>query len=422
MLLMLFLLMMRIPITMALALPAIIGIVYLKGWTPLMGVIDQVVWVNGQNYTFSTIPMFVLMGDFLFVSGIASELFDTFRAWFGRIRGGMAMATIAASAVFAASSGSSLATTGTMGTITSKEMLKAGYKKTFSAGSIVAGGTLGILIPPSTVMIIYGMLSGASVGKLLVAGILPGILLTILYIITILIVTIVDPASAPKGEKHTWKEKIVSLRSTGWIIVLFIIVIGGMYAGFFSPTEAAGFGAVGAFIMALVRRKLGWKKLIEALAETLKNVGFLFAITLSAFIFNYFLVVTELPSLIVHAIQTAGLPVGFTFILIVIMYFILGCCMDTLSIQIITIPLMLPVLELLHFDVVWFGVIIVIMIEMALITPPVGANCFVLNGVAPEYKLETIFKGAIIYVIPILITVTLLYFFPQIALYLPGKM
>lgn len=414
--------MLRVPIAMALAIPGFLGVLYLKGWTPLATAIESVVWSNSFNYTFSTIPMFVLMGEFLFLSGISSELFTTFRAWFGKLRGGLAMATIGASAGFAAASGSSLATTGTMGVVTSKEMLKANYNKSFAGGSIVAGGTLGILIPPSTMFIIYGMLTGESVGKLLIAGIIPGILLTTLFIVTIAIAVKVQPGLAPIGEHSSWKDRFLSLKNTIWVFALFALVIGGMYLGWFSPTEAASIGALGAFIIALIRKKMNWSKLLESLALTLQTTGFLFAIALSAFIINYFLVISGVPNLLVTTIADSGLSPGAVFFLLIIMFLILGAFMDSLSIIVVTVPILIPVLQALGFDLIWFGVICVLVVEMALITPPVGGNCFVLKGVAPQFKIEEIFKGALIFVIPILVLIGLIYFIPEIATYLPNKM
>jgi C4-dicarboxylate transporter, DctM subunit len=416
------LMVLRVPIAIAMGVPALVGIIYIKGAVTLSAAIESIVWTHSTSYALSTIPMFILMGELLFVAGITNELFTTFRAWFGRLRGGMGMATIAASAGFAAASGSSIATTGTMGVITSKEMLQAGYAKTLTGGSIVAGGTLGILIPPSTILILYGMLTGESIGKLLIAGIFPGILLTLLFILTIAISVKINPNLAPLGESSTWKERIYSLRHTVWIIVLFAVVIGGMYLGWFSPTEAAGIGALGALIIALIRKKMTWRHLILVFTNTLKTTGFLFAIVLGSFVLNYFLVITRLPNLIATFITDSGLSPGVIFLLIIIMYLILGAIMDSLSMIVITIPILLPIIQGLGFDLIWFGIIIVLVVEAGLITPPVGMNCFVLNGVAPELKIEEIFKGALRFVIPILVLVTLLYFIPEIVLYLPSKM
>ncbi len=412
----------RVPIAIAMAVPAFIGILYVREWKVLSTAIETIVWDHSFNYTLSTIPMFVLMGELLFVSGVSQELFATFRYWFGKLRGGLAMAAIGASAIFAAASGSSLATTGTMGVISSKEMLEQKYNKALIGGSIVAGGTLGILIPPSTIFIIYGMLTEQSIGKLLIAGIIPGIILTTLYILTVAVAVKIRPDLAPKGEGSSWKERIVSLRHTGWILVLFIVVIGGMYVGLFSPTEAAGIGAFGAFIIALARRKLTFQKFVESMNRTLRTTGFLFAIILAAFILNYFLAITRVPLLLANFLADTTMPPLLILCSIVVLYVLLGAVMDSLAMIVVTIPIILPVIQALGYDLIWFGVLIVIVVEMALISPPVGMNCFVLNGVAPQLRLEEIFKGALWFMIPLLVMITLLIAFPEIALFLPNRM
>lgn len=412
----------RVPIAISMAIPAFIGIIYLRDVKVLFTAIETIVWNHSFSYTLVTIPMFVLMGEFLFVSGISSELFTVFRNWFGKFRGGLALGTIGASAVFAAASGSSLATTGTMGVIASKEMKDAGYASTLASGSIVAGGTLGILIPPSTMFIIYGMMTEQSIGKLLIAGIVPGILLTLLFMLTVYISVLFNPKLAPKGETTSWRDRFTSLRHVMWILVLFALVIGGMYAGWFSPTEAAGVGAFGAFAISLIRRKLSWNTLIEAMLRTLRTTGFLFAIMLSAFILNYFMAITKLPMILADFLTGLNLSSGAIFFLIVLMYIALGAVMDTFAMIVVTIPIVLPLVQALGFDLIWFGVIIVLVVEMALISPPIGMNCFVLKGVVDDLELSDIFKGALRFMIPILALIVLLYFFPDIALFLPNRM
>lgn len=422
-LLMFLLMFLRVPISIAMVTPAFLGIIYLRGWDVLTTAVETIVWTHSFSYTMSTIPMFVLMGELLFVAGISGELFTTFRAWFGRLRGGLGIATVTSSAVFAAASGSSLATTATMGVISSKEMLNSGYDKTLTAGSILAGGTLGILIPPSTTFIIYGMLTEQSIGQLLIAGIFPGILLMTLYCITIFVSVLIQPKLAPTTfEKGSWKERFVSLKSTIWILLLFIIVIGGMYLGLFNPTEAAGIGAFATFIIALIRKKLTFHALIEAMSSTLKTTGFLFAIIIMAFILNYFFTITRIPLLLADFFSDLSLPKVLTFALIILMYILLGAIMDALAMIVITIPIVLPIMQALGFDLIWFGVIVVVVIELAMISPPVGMNSFVLNGTVKELSLEVIFKGAFRFMIPILILIVLLYLFPEIALFLPSKM
>ncbi|WP_284035537.1 TRAP transporter large permease [Neobacillus sp. 114] len=413
----------RLPIAIAMAIPAFIGIVYLKEWETLKTAVETIVWDHSFSYTLSTIPMFVLMGELLYVCGISTELFGTFRAWLSRMRGGLGMATVGSSALFAAASGSSLANTATMGIIASKEMLHYGYNKSFVGGTIVAGGTLGPLIPPSTLFIIYGMMTEQSIGQLLIAGLVPGLILMVLFMITIYIAALIKSDLAPIiKEKVSWKERIISLKTTGWILVLFGIVIGGMYMGYFNPTEAAGIGAFATLIIALIRKKLTFQKFVGAMSSTLKTTGFLFAIIIMAFLLNYFFTITKLPLFLANSLNGLSLPPAALFAIIVIMYIILGAIMDALAMVVITIPIILPLIHGMGMDLIWFGVIIVLLIELAMITPPVGMNCFVLKGAAPELSLEEIFKGALLFTVPILVLIVILYLFPDIAIYLPSKM
>lgn len=413
----------KIPIAISMVIPAIIGITYLKGWDTLMSAVETIILDHSFSYTLSTIPMFVLMGELLFICGISGELFYTFRVWLGRLKGGLAMATVGSSAMFAAASGSSIANTATMGTISSKEMLNTGYDKTLTSGSIVAGGTLGVLIPPSTLFILYGMMTEQSIGQLLVAGIIPGIVLMLLYMLTIYIMVLFKPHLAPTvSETVSFRERFDALKSTFPIIVLFGIVIGGMYLGWFNATEAAGVGATVTLIIALVRRKLTVKSFLEAASSTLKTTGFLFAIIIMAFILNYFLTITKLPLLLAQFLNGLELPHFILFAIIIVMYIILGAVMDSLAMVVVTLPIILPLINMMDMDLIWFGVIIVLVMEIAMISPPIGLNCFVLRGAAPDLSLNNIFKGAMIFMIPILVLIVILYLFPDMALYLPNKM
>ena len=413
----------RVPIAISMVIPTFLGILYLRDWNTLTTAVETIIWDHSFSYTLTTIPMFVLMGELLFICGISGELFSTFRAWLGRLRGGLAMATIGSSAMFAAASGSSLANTATMGVIASKEMLDSGYSKTLTGGSIVAGGTLGVLIPPSTLFIIYGMMTEQSIGQLLVAGIIPGILLMLLYLLTVYIVTLIKPAMAPSLRVNiSWKEKFSSLKSTIWIIILFAIVVGGMYVGWFNPTEAAGIGASVTLIIALIRRRLTFKTFIQALSSTLKTTGFLFAIIIMAFLLNFFLTITRIPFLLADFLNGLALPDFALFGVIILMYILLGAVMDSLAMVVVTLPIILPLVLSMDLNLIWFGVIVVLVMELAMISPPIGMNCFVLKGAAPELSLEDIFKGAAIFMIPILLLIVVLYLFPEIALYLPNNM
>lgn len=412
----------RVPLSVAMGVPAILGIIYLRGWETTLSTVETIVWSNSFSYTLTTIPLFIFMGQFLHSAGLTKELFNTFRKWFGKIRGGLALATVGSSALLAAASGSSVATTGTMGVVAPKEMLKSGYNKTLAGGSVIAGGSLGILIPPSTSFILYGMLTDQSIGKLFTAGLLPGIILMIFYMIAVLVIVKLKPDFAPGFEQSTWSEKLKSLKNTIWILILFLVVIGGIYLGWFSPTEASGIGAIGAFLIALVRKKLTFKNFKEATFETVRTTGFLFAVLLSAFLLNYVLVITRLPNILGDVISSSSLSPTMIFILLILMYLVLGAIMDTTAMIVVTIPIILPLVEMMGWDLIWFGVIIVLLIEMALMSPPIGINCFVLDGVAKDLKLGNIFKGAMIFAIPILVLIAVLYIMPNIALYLPNTM
>lgn len=421
--LMFILMFLKIPIAISMVVPAIIGITYLKGWGTLTSAVETIIFDHSYSYTLSTIPMFVLMGELLFICGISGELFYAFRVWLGRLKGGLAMATVGSSAMFAAASGSSIANTATMGTISSKEMLNAGYNKVLTSGSIVAGGTLGVLIPPSTLFILYGMMTEQSIGQLLVAGIVPGILLMFLYMLTIYIMVLFKPHLAPTmKEKISIKERFKALITTLPILILFAIVVGGMYLGWFNATEAAGVGATTTLIIALFRRKLNFKSFLAAASSTLKTTGFLFAIIIMAFILNYFLTITKIPLLLAQFLNGLTLPHFVLFAIIILMYIILGAVMDSLAMVVVTLPIILPLIEMMDMDLIWFGVIIVLVMEIAMISPPIGLNCFVLKGAAPDLSLNHIFKGAMIFMVPIVLLIIILYLFPDLALYLPSKM
>ncbi|PWA10748.1 TRAP transporter large permease [Pueribacillus theae] len=412
----------RVPIAIAMMVPAIIGIYYIRGWDAVSTSLHTIVWNQTSSYTLATIPMFILMGQLLYISGISSELFNMFRVWTGSLRGGLGIATVGASAIFSAASGSSLANTGTMGVVASKEMLNSGYDKSLSAGAIIAGGTLGILIPPSTAFIVYGLITEVSIGKLLIAGIIPGIILALLYMITIYVSVLIKPQFGPAVEKTSWKEKFSSFKSIYSIALLFILVIGGMYFGLFTPTEAAGVGAFGALVIGLIRRRITLKSFITALNSTLTTTSFIFAIVVGAFILSYFMVLTKIPTYLSDFLTSTNLSTLGILMLIVLMYIILGAVMDSLSMIVVTLPIILPTLVALEVDLIWFGVIVVLLIEMAMITPPIGMLCFVLNDVAPEMGgLNTIFKGALRFVIPLVIMIVLLFIFPTLALFLPSS-
>ena len=413
---------MRQYIGMAMALVGLLGLCKLVGVDAGINILGITPLAEGSSYTLSVIPLFVLMGQFAFLSGISTDIYKTVYAWMGRFRGGLAMATVLACAGFAAVCGSSLATGATMGMVAIPEMNKYQYDPRLSTGCVAAGGTLGILIPPSIGFVIYGILTEESIGKLFMAGFLPGIMLAFLFILAIYIQCKLNPAMGPRGSITTLSEKIKSLGGTWGMLLLFFIVMGGIYFGVFTPTEAAGVGAFGAFLFALLRRKLTFQTLIKSLMQTGRTTAMIFLIIIGANIFSTFLGLAQLPMGLADFI--AGLQLPKTVILagIVLIYVVLGCVMDCYAIMILTVPIIFPVIEALAVDPIWFGVLMVIVLEVGLITPPVGLNVFVLKAAAPDVPLATIFRGIWPFLVAAILAIVILTAFPQIATFIPYHM
>jgi tripartite ATP-independent transporter DctM subunit len=411
-----------IHIAVVMGLIGFLGIVYLSGWEPALSVLGAVPYSAFGNVDLSVAPLFILMGSFCFHAGLSRDLFDTVHKWLGHFRGGLAMATVGACAGFAAVSGSSLATAATMGTVALPEMRRYKYDPALATGSVAAGGTIGILIPPSVILIIYAVLTEQSVGKLFLAGFIPGVLEAVFYIGVIFIICKIKPSMGPPGPKSSFIEKIISLKGTWVVILLFLLVIGGLYFGVFSPTEAAGVGAGGAFIFALARGRLNWQNFKESLISTTKTTAMIFTILVGAMIFGYFLAITRLPFELADYIGTLPVNRYVIIVLILVLYLFLGCVMDAMGMILLTVPILFPVAETLGFNPIWFGIIIVRVFEMASITPPVGMNVFVLKGVAKDVPLGTIFRGIIPFLIADFFHVTLLVAVPQVALFLPNLM
>ena len=409
-------------IAVTMGLVGFLGIVYLTGWEAAFSVLGAVPYSAFGNYDLSVAPLFILMGSFCFHAGLSKDLFDTVHKWLGHFRGGLAMATVGACAGFAAVSGSSLATAATMGTVALPEMKRYKYDPQLATGAVAAGGTIGILIPPSVILIIYAVLTEQSVGKLFLAGFIPGVLEALFYIGVIFIICRIRPEMGPPGPKTSFMAKIKSLTGTWIVILLFLIVIGGLYFGVFSPTEAAGVGAGGAFIFALARRRLNWQNFKESLYATTKTTAMIFAILLGAMIFGYFLAITRLPFELADFM--VGLPLNRYIIIIIILifYLFLGCVMDAMGMILLTVPILFPVAQSLGFDAIWFGIIIVRVFEMASITPPVGLNVFVIKGVAKDVPMGVIFRGIIPFLMADFVHVAFLIAVPQIALFLPNLM
>jgi len=410
------------PIAFVMILVGWLGYVYLGSLDAGLNILGLSFYAGGTTYTLSVIPLFVLMGQFAAHSGLSHQIYWAVERWLGHRRGGLAMATIGACAGFAAISGSSVATAATMGTVALPEMKKYHYGQSLATGTVAAGGTLGILIPPSATFVFYAILTEQSVGKLFIAGILPGILLAALFMLTINIRVRISPGIAPRGQKRNLQERLKALKGIWGMLVLFLIVMGGIYTGVFTPTEAAGIGAFGAFIFSVIKRKMTWSHFVSSLGMTGQTTGMIFIIVIGAYIFGYFLAVTRIPTVL--ADYMAELEVSRYIILagVVLIYSILGMFLDGWAIMVLTIPIIHPLMVNLGFDPIWFGVMVVIMMEMALITPPVGVNVFVIKGVAKDVPMYTIFRGIWPFWIAMLVSLIILSVFPQIALFLPKTM
>lgn len=408
-------------IGIAMGIVGFVGFGVVAGWDAALGVLGTVPYTTFASDSMSVIPLFILMGAFAFEAGMSEDLYRAVHTIFGNLRGGLAMATVAACACFAAISGSSLATAATLGRVAMPEMKKYNYDEGLATGAIAAGGCIGILIPPSVILLIYGIITEQSIAKLFMAGIIPGILEALFYIVTIWILTKRNPALGPPGPSVERKEKFLSFLHTWDVIVLFLLVIGGLYAGIFTPTEAAGMGAFGAFCFAILRGRMKWSNFKNSLTSTVSTTGMLFIIVLGAMILGYFFSVTRLP--VEFANMVSALPVNRYVILffIIVVYLILGCLMDSLAIVLLTVPVFYPLILQLNFDPIWFGIIVVRVTEIGLISPPVGLNVYVLHGIT-KVPMPTIFRGVMPFLAADICELALLVSIPQLSLFLPNLM
>jgi tripartite ATP-independent transporter DctM subunit len=409
-----------IPIGVAMGVTGVAGMLFIAGPQAALGLMERIPYDTTANYAISVVPLFILMGSFCFYAGISQDLYRTMYKWIGHFRGGLAMATVGACASFAAVSGSSLATAATMGTVALPEMKKYKYDDRLATGSVAAGGTIGILIPPSVILILYGIIAEQSIGKLFLAGFIPGVLEAVFYMVTIFILTLHNPAMGPRGPRTSLHEKMASLRDVWIVLVLFLLVIGGIYLGVFSPTEAGGIGAFGAFLFALGRGRLGWANFYRSLIETGKTSAMIFIIVIGATLLGAFLAVTRLPYNLAETVSALPVNRYVILVLILMVYIILGCIMDSMAMVLLTVPIFFPVATALGFDPIWFGIIIVRVTEMGQITPPVGINVFVIKGIAKDVPMGTIFKGIVPFFIADICHVALLVAVPQLSLFLPG--
>ena len=413
------LLLLRFPVWVALSLTGFLGNVALAGWSSALSTIGQTPFDTASLYTLSVVPLFILTGGVASGTGLSADLFKAARIMLSGLRGSLAVATIGASACFGAVCGSSIATAATMAPISLSEMRKAGYSDGFAVGSIAAGGTLGILFPPSIILVIYGAIAHQSVPILFAASLLPGLLLTFLYIGVALFVANRRPAHAPSMGGASMRERINALRGPWQFLTLFIVTIGGIYAGIFSPTEAASIGSLGAILLGIVGRRLKFGELIKAIEGGVVTSCMLFIIIFSANIFGYFIVRTQLPSLLAQQAQALALPGALVMIFVIFAYLLMGCFLESIGMILITAPVFLPLVIAYGYDPVWFAIIVVIVVEIGLIHPPVGMNLFVVQAQAPDIKTIEIYRGVTPFLLAPFVLIFLLFLFPQIALWLP---
>ena len=412
----------RVPVGMAMGLVGITGFGYLTGFEPALKLVGQTVMRTVTDYTFGVIPMFLLMGAFVSVSGISRELFRAANTFVGHWKGGLGIATIAACGGFAAISGSSVATAATFSAVAYPEMRRFGYPQSFATGVIAVGGTLGAMLPPSTVLAVYGIITQQDIGKLFIAGVIPGLLAIVMHMITIFIIGTVKPGFLPSAPKSPWKDRMHALRDVWSPLALFIFVIGGLYGGFFIPTEAGAVGAVGAFLIGIMRGKLSKDGILQSLLQATRTAAAVFTILIGALCFGYFLTITQTPQHVTEFLTGLGIGRYGVLALILMMYLVLGCLMDAMAMVILTVPIVFPVITALGFDPIWFGVIIVMTVELGLIHPPVGMNVFVIKSVIKDVNMSTVFLGVLPFVITDLIRLVLLITFPLLAIWLPQRM
>jgi tripartite ATP-independent transporter DctM subunit len=412
----------ELPVGIAMGLVGAIGYAAINGTDAMGYILGTAVFDSVSNYGLSVIPLFLMMGVFAARSGLSRDLFAFVNAFVGHLRGGLAIASIGACAGFGAICGSSLATVATITPVALPEMRRYGYDDKLAAGAIAAGGTLGILIPPSIILMVYALLTEQSLGKLFIAAFIPGILGTVLYSIGVVVMTRINPTLGPAGPSSNWIERWRATRTVWPVLALFGLVMGGIYVGWFSPTEAAAVGAAGAVLVAAVRGALKRDVLRDGMMETIEISGTLFLVMMGAAVFNFFIETTQLPQLLIQAVNSSGLPPLGIMALIIAFYVVLGCFMDALSMILLTVPFVFPVIKALGFDPIWFGIIIVTVVEIGLITPPIGMNLFVIIGVAKDLKTRDVVRGVVPFIMCDIVRVVILVAFPILATWLPSTM
>ena len=412
----------RMPVGLSMLTAGFLGTVAIRGWTHALPSLSSETFAIASFYQLTVIPMFVLMGNIAGASGMGRDLYNAAYAWVGHIRGGLASATIIACAFFASLCGSAAASAVTMGRVALPEMKRFKYDDALATGTVASGGTMGFIFPPSAGLVIYGLLTEQAIGRLFLAGVIPGIILTVLFLITIQIVTWRRPGAGPAGPRASMAERMVTLKQSIPILLVIVVTIGGMYVGLFTPIEASGFGACFTLLVALVRRKLSWPVLKAIVLQTMRTSATIFLILMGAYVFIPFMTLSQLPEIVVSFLLGFGLGATGTLIIIIITYLLLGTFMEDISMLILTLPVVMPVLKALGADMIWFGVVAVLIIQMGILSPPVGLNVFIVKGIVPDVPMYTIFRGIWPFWYAMGLLIVMLLIFPQLALFLPNTM
>ena len=408
------------PLGLCMLATGFVGVGLLRGWEPALETVSQQIVDVTLNTNFAVLPMFLLMGAFVYRAALSDDLYECANAWLGHFKGGLAMATVAACGGFSAVSGSSAATAATMAKVAVPSMRKFAYADSLAAGTVAAGGTMGFLIPPSAALIVYGILTEESIADLFIAGIAPGVLTVLVYILVIAILARLRPGDCPPGERTSWAERWRTLYRVWAVIALFLLILGGISFGMFTPNEAGGIGAIGALAFAVGRGRMSWRIMYEAILEAAHTTAMIFVIIIGALVLNNFVILSGLSAGVVAWVETLALPPAAVILIILGFYIVLGTVIEGLAMIFLTVPVFVPVVEGLGFDLVWFGIVMVMVVEISLITPPIGLNVFVLKSMLPDVPLSRIFRGIVPFFAADVARLLLVVFVPGIALFLPS--
>jgi len=416
------LIMLRVPVGLGMIVVGFAGFGLMVGWPQAMAMVGQVTYDTGLSYELVILPLFILMGNFIAKSGYADGLYAASYAFLGHHRGGLAMATVVACGGFSAICGSSFATAATMAKVAMPSMRRYGYADSLAMGSIAGGGTLGIMVPPSVIMVIFGLITETNIGEIFIAGVLPGLLGVLGYMTAVYLTVKIRPDYGPRGERTPWRGRLQALKQVWGIVAIFLLVIGGIYGGVFTTVEAAGIGATGAFVLALSSRRLSWRTLYDILRESAQTTAMLFVVVIGAMIFSNVINLTGVTMELTAWVQDAGLSPWMVILFIIVCYLALGCLLESISMILLTVPTFFPLVTALGFDPVWFAVVVVLVTEIGLITPPVGLNIFVLKGVQPDVSTGTIFRGVMPFLAMDFLRLAVIVMVPAVSLFLPGLM